>query len=236
MDNEKVKQELSENIEELIEIEEEPEKEEESQEYDDVDIDINYDINKLDELNEYEAMVLASKVEVELQKYEDMILKSQKEFLSEEELIGLWFNEEEYQRLRVLDSALYKHTKTIDKATETKSIFTFFPIWLALFGFIVLVFNFYPVNPLLFMHVIINLSDKYENIFANGTTTAYILYFVYVGVFYIPLLVGFIIYLIKGIKDKIARKSFYWYIVVLVIDIAILLPGLIKFLKLMAGY
>lgn len=234
MDEEK--KELNENVEDLIEIEEEPQKEDEESNYEEVDIDINYDIDKIDELNEYEVMVLASKVEVEIQKYEDILLKAQKEYLSEKEILDLGYNEEEYKRLIELDRALYKHNKAIDKASEAKGLFSYLPLWLAIFGAVVLVFNFYPVNPLLLMHVIINLSDKYAELFSSGTISAYITYFSYVGIFYIPLIVGFVIYLIKGIKDKVIRKSFYWYIVILVIDLVVLIPGLRAFLQIMAGF
>ena len=85
------------------------------------------------------------------------------------------------------------------------------------------------------MHVVVNLSEKYENLFSGGAWLAQLMYFIYVGVFYLPLLVGFIIYLIKGIKDKIARKRFQWFIGILLIDIGILIPGLLAFLKMMKG-
>ena len=227
-------EEITENpVESSIEIEEEPQ--ENQEEIVDVELSIDYEIEKVDELNEYESMVLASKVEVEIQKYEDILLKGEKEFLSYEELVELGYNDEEYKRLKKLDKALYKHVNNMNKAGESRGIFSYLPLWVAIVGAITFVFNVYPVNPLLFMHVVVNISEKYENLFSGGAWLAYLMYFIYVGVFYLPLLVGFIIYLIKGIKDKIARKRFYWFIGILLIDIGILIPGLLAFLKMMKG-
>ena len=78
----------NEELENSIEIDEEPAKEDEIV---DVELNIDYDIEKVDELNEYESMVLASKVEVEIQMYEDILLKGEKEFLSFEEFDPLGF-------------------------------------------------------------------------------------------------------------------------------------------------
>ena len=222
----------NEELENSIEIDEEPAKEDEIV---DVELNIDYDIEKVDELNEYESMVLASKVEVEIQKYEDILLKGEKEFLSFEELVELGYNDEEYHRLKKLDKALYKHVNNMNKASESRGLFSYLPLWLAIVGAVAFMFNVYPVNPLLFMHVVVNISEKFENLFSGGAWLAYLMYFIYVGVFYLPLLVGFVIYLIKGIKDKIARKRFYWFNGILLIDIGILIPGLITFLKMMKG-
>lgn len=199
-------------------------------------LNINLTLEEVEELSEEDVDILAQKIEYNIDKYEDMLVKAQNELLDDEELKALGFDNDEYIRLKELDKALYKHKRALKKMNHEKGLFAYLPVWCAIIGIIVFVFNVYPVNPLLVEHVLIDFSEKIlSSGDYDGISLIYATYFIYVGTFYlieILSLIGLFIYA-KIKKDKNKMKSFYSYLVVTLINIAIVLPGFISFLDTM---
>lgn len=219
--------------------EKEPKEEIQEEEYtieNEDNLSINLSIEEVEELNEEEIEILAQKVEYNIDKYEDMLVKAQNESLDEDELKELGFDNDEYNRLKELDKELYKHKRALKKIHHEKGLFAYLPVWCAIIGILVFVFNIYPINPLLVEHVLIDFSEKIlGNGQYDGVSMIYVIYFVYIGIFYLTevlSLVGLLIYaLVK--KDKNKMKSFYSYLVVTIIDIVALIPGLLSFINTM---
>lgn len=200
-------------------------------------INTNITIEEIEELDLDDVEILAQKLEFSIDHYEQMILKAETEMLSEEDLIDLGFDNEDYLRLKALEKALYRHKKELRKMNKEKGVFAHLPIWCAVIGILVFVFNVYPVNPLLIERVLIDLSEK---IIANNTinhiTLLYLIYFLYVGIFYLTEIVSLIVLFVIGKvkKDSDKMKSFYSYLVITIFDIIMLIPGLVSFLKTMS--
>ena len=87
---------------------------------------------------------------------------------------------------------------------------------------------------MLLVEVIIQQANKHTDWFTDNLALAYIFYAVYLAIFYIPLLVMFIITLIKAIKHREVRKTFYWFIGILIVDIGVGIPGIVSFFRMMS--
>lgn len=201
-------------------------------------LNVNITLDEVQELNEEDIEILAQKVEYNIDRYEDMLVKAENEYLSEEELLKLGYDDEEYHRLKELDKALYKHKRELKKMNHEKGFFAYLPVWCAIIGILVFVFNVYPVNPLLIETYLVEISEKIlENNTYDHKFILYFLYFVYIGIFYVTEILSLLALLIvaKIKKDKNLMKSFYSYLVITVIDVIALLPGLISFLNTMAN-
>lgn len=235
-EEEKKNQELENNVEseeEKFETEEEINSEEiveETYENDD-DLNIYISTDDVKSLTEEEIDIVAVKVEVAIEKYENILMKGTDEALSFEEIIELGYDDEEYKRLKKLDKEIYKQRHALHKNVKETGFFGAMPSWAFALFIICALFTIMPVNPYLPISIFGSLYPKFTSEFMLGYGGAYLFYFLYIGLFFGTELIMFVILLIKAIKNKERRGAFKSYLVLFIINIIIDIPGLIIFLN-----
>lgn len=187
-------------------------------------------------LTDVEAQIVAQKIEIAIEKFENILVEAQDKGLSEEEIIELGFNEDEYFSLKELDKKIYKHMKLLRKKTKEGGFFGALPSWAFVLFIICAIFTIIPVNPYLPISIYSSLLDSFKSKFMLGIGGAYLIYFIYLGIFLITELVLLVILLIKGRKAKEKMQSFKAYLVLFIINVIIDIPGLIIFLNAALSY
>ena len=187
-------------------------------------------------LTEIEAQIVAQKVEVEIEKYENILMDAEEKNLTDEEIIANGFNEEKYFSLKELEKKIYSHMKKMRKKTKEGGFFGSLPTWAFILFIVCALFTILPVNPYLPIMLYSSSLDQTSSKFMSGIGGAYLVYFLYIGVFLITELVLLIILFIKGKKAKEKMQSFKSYLVLFIINVIIDIPGLIIFLNAVASY
>lgn len=199
---------------------------------------LNVDISDEDiqSLTEIEAQIVAQKVEIEIEKFENIIMEAEQKGLSEEEFLKTGFDEEKYYSLKDLEKKIYLHIKKLRKKTKETGFFGALPSWAFILFIICAIFTIIPVNPYLPISIYSTLLDSFQSKFMLGIGGIYLMYFLYLGIFLITELVMLIILLIKGRKAKEKMQSFKAYLVLFIINVIIDIPGLIIFLNAALSY
>lgn len=233
VEEEKTEELIEEPVEEDVEeLDEENNEEfiEESYENED-DLNINISIEDVNSLTEEEIDIVAVKVEVAIEKYENILVELENKEINFDELEENGFDNAEYTRLKKLDKAIYKHRRSLHKNVKETGLFGNMPSWSFALFIICALFTIVPVNPYLPLNIYAALYSKFTTDFMLGVGGAYVSYFVYFGIFFVTELVLFIILLIKGIKNKEKMGAFKSYLVLFIINVLIDIPGLIIFLN-----
>lgn len=178
-----------------------------------------------------ESQIVAQKIEVEIERYENILIDGEDKNLTDEEIIANGFDEEKYYNLKSLEKKIYAHMKKIRKSTKEGGFFGVLPTWAFVLFIICALFTITPVNPYLPIMFYSASLNEYSSDFMLGVGGVYLAYFLYLGVFVITELVLLIILFIKGRKAKEKMQSFKSYLVLFIINILIDIPGLIIFLN-----
>ncbi len=187
-------------------------------------------------LTENEAQIVASKVEVKIEKYENILMNCENQGLSEEEVIANGFDEEEYFALKELEKKIYKHLKSLRKKTKEGGFFGNMPVWAFVLFIVCALFTIIPVNPYFPLEIYNMVIAKFPTEFMLNISGAYLVYFLYLGFFVILELVLLVILFIKGRKAKEKMQSFKSFLVLVIINIIIDIPGLVIFLNAAMSY
>ena len=187
-------------------------------------------------LTENEAQIVASKVEVEIEKYENILMNGENQGLSEEEIIANGFDEAEYFALKELEKKIYKHLKSLRKKTKEGGFFGNMPVWAFALFIVCALFTIIPVNPYFPLEIYNMVIAKFPTEFMLNISGAYLVYFLYLGFFVILELVLLVILFIKGRKAKEKMQSFKSFLVLVIINIIIDIPGLVIFLNAAMSY
>lgn len=187
-------------------------------------------------LTENEAQIVASKVEVEIEKYENILMNGENQGLSEEEIIANGFDEAEYFTLKELEKKIYKHLKSLRKKTKEGGFFGNMPVWAFVLFIVCALFTIIPVNPYFPLEIYNMVIAKFPTEFMLNISGAYLVYFLYLGFFVILELVLLVILFIKGRKAKEKMQSFKSFLVLVIINIIIDIPGLVIFLNAAMSY
>ena len=199
-------------------------------------LDIDISDEDIKSLTEVEAQIVAQKIEIAIEEYENIIMAAERAGLNEEESKALGFDEDKYFYLKELDKKIYKHMKLLRKKTKESGYFGALPTWAFVLFIICAIFTILPVNPYLPISIYSALYEGFKSSFMTGIGGIYLIYFSYLGVFFITELVLLIILLIKGRKAKEKMQSFKAYLVLFIINVIIDIPGLIIFLNAALSY
>ena len=87
------------------------------------DLSTSLSIEEIKDLNEGDIYLLIEKIDIELEQYEDILMRAQEKGFNFEEAIIEVYNVSECERLKELKKALYKNLKEIKKAKKSKVVF-----------------------------------------------------------------------------------------------------------------
>ena len=199
-------------------------------------LNTNLNDEEIASLTEEEAQIVAQKVEVAIEKYENILLYAETKGMSEEEILSEGFNEEEYYSLKELEKKIFKHLKKLRKKTKESGFFGALPTWAFVVFIICAIFTIMPINPYFPISVYAKFLGAYKSEFMLSISGAYLIYFVYIGIFFITELTLLIILFMKGRKAKEKMQSFKAFLVLFIINVLIDIPGLILFLNAASQY
>lgn len=200
------------------------------------ELSIDIPLEDVSSLTESEAQILAQKVEVEIERYENILMQGDELRLSDEELIASGFDEDEYFKLKDLEKEIFKHMKKLRKSTKEGGFFGSMPIWAFAIFIVCALFTIVPVNPYFPIEIYAMLFPNFSSDFMINISGAYLIYFIYIGLFIIVELILLMILFIKGRKAKEKMSSFKSFLVLVIINIIIDIPGLILFLNAASSY
>lgn len=211
-------------IEEKIEVENED------------SLNVNISLEDVEELTENEASIVGQKIEVLIDRYEDLLLKAENENLKEDELIQLGFDEDEYYRLKNLDKHIYAHIHKLHKKTKENGFIASIPMWAFILFIICAIFTIVPVNPYLPITIYSNFYAAFNSEFMTGVGGAYVFYFAYIGIFFITEFVSLLILYKKGKVEKEKKAAFKSCLILFILNVIINIPSLVIFLDSAIGY
>lgn len=136
-------------------------------------------IDEIQDLSENDIVLLIEKVDIEIEKYEDIYVKGDSEGKTFEEIQKDGFDENEYNRLKALNKALYKNLKAMRKINKEDTFFASIPLWAILLCLAIALLTIYPVSPFLPTKLCTALSEiimKFFDDYRNGATVFFILY------------------------------------------------------------
>lgn len=183
------------------------------------------------ELTEDEASIVAQKIEVEIEKYEDILIKAENEFLSNEEVIALGFDQDDYLRLKSLEKKVYAHIHRMHKQEKGKGFFSVLPWWSAVICIICALFTIVPINPYLPLLLQSGVSDSFTSDFLTGKGGVYLFYFLYIGIFFIVEFVSLLLLYLKSKKNVEKKAAFKSFLIIVIINLVLAAPGIFIFLR-----
>lgn len=175
----------------------------ESLRLDDVDLFISDEV--ISGLSDEENEFYRQSIEMAIERYEN-----QEEFTEEEY--------EKYRELKTIEKKLYKALKAKKKSEEKKGLFDYIKIWMAVYGVILIVVNFFPINPFLPLLIYYNLFESLPT-FLQKESGLDIFYIVYSLLLVIP---GYIVWLCmkKESMDEKKRKLLFLIIQIVITVVA----------------
>lgn len=187
-------------------------------------------IDEIQDLSEQDIELLIEKVDIEIEKYEDIYIKGEEEGKTYEEIQKDGFDEEEYKRLKALNKALYKNKKALKKIQKEDTFFASIPMWGILLCLAIALLTIYPVSPFLPTKLCTALSEIIMKIFddyRNGATVFFILYnILFLAIEGICLLC---IYK-KCKKENKGYKSVKNFAILIIVNFALMIYPIVAFL------
>lgn len=187
-------------------------------------------IDEIQDLSEQDIELLIEKVDIEIEKYEDIYIKGEEEGKTYEEIQEDGFDEEEYKRLKALNKALYKNKKALKKIKKEDTFFASIPMWGILLCLAIALLTIYPVSPFLPTKLCTVLSEIIMKIFddyRNGATVFFILYnILFLAIEGICLLC---IYK-KCKKENKGYKSVKNFAILIIVNFALMIYPIVAFL------
>ena len=196
-------------------------------------INTSLTIDDIKDLNEEDSYILIEKIDIEMEQYEDIYMKSEEQGDSYEELVAKGYNEEEYKRLKDLRKAIYKNLKSLKKVNKESGLFAKVPGWYFLIAVVVFLLTIAPVSPLLPAQIGLAVLNTFVSLQDYVYATYIIVFVLYTLILLSAELIPALIYLKKGKNSNEKFKIAKYMFTICIIGFVLMIPGIFLFIRTM---
>lgn len=190
-------------------------------EYDD-NLNTSLTVDDIRDLNEGDIYLLIEKIDIELEQYEDILMRAQEKGFTYEEAIIEGYNEAECERLNVLKKALYKNLKQLKKVKKEDGFFGKIPGWYYIICVTVFLFTLPFVSNLLTVHITGLILPLFVNTEISFKPIYIVFFSLYMLIFILADLIPIICYAKKGKEIYGYKKTAKYMLVLFIINLLIM--------------
>lgn len=183
------------------------------------DLSTSLSIEEIKDLNEGDIYLLIEKIDIELEQYEDILMRAQEKGFNFEEAIIEGYNVSECERLKELKKALYKNLKEIKKAKKEDGFFAKIPGWYYIISLVIFLFTLPFVSNLLTVHIAGAILPMFVNTKLSFKLIYISLFSLYMLVFILAGLIPIIKYAKKGKEIYDCKKTAKYMLVLFILNL-----------------